>query len=166
MSGSPAEVAATRGAPATGDLHLAQQICFAVYSAAHAFNRIYKPLLDGLGLTYPQYLALLVLWEEDGQTMKAIGQRLYLDSGTLTPLMKRLEAGGLVKRARDGADERLMRITLTEAGRALRQKALPFPHEIVCATGRTPAHLEALRDEIVALRDALHAHAAPERDLS
>ncbi|ACL59630.1 MarR family winged helix-turn-helix transcriptional regulator [Methylobacterium nodulans] len=163
MSGSHAEDPASRGDPASGDLHLASQICFAVYSAAHAFNRIYKPLLDSLGLTYPQYLVLLVLWEEDGQTMKAIGQRLYLDSGTLTPLMKRLEIAGLVRRARDESDERLMRITLTETGRALRHKALPFPDEILCATGHPPERLKALRDEIIALRDALHAHATLER---
>lgn len=144
-------------------LHLANQICFAVYSAAHAFNRIYKPLLDRIGLTYPQYLVLLLLWEEDGQTMKTLGQRLYLDSGTLTPLLKRLEAAGLVTRARDAADERLMRISLTEAGASLREKARPFPDEIVCASGRPAERLVALRDEILALRDNLHACAAPDR---
>ncbi|GJD47340.1 Organic hydroperoxide resistance transcriptional regulator [Methylobacterium crusticola] len=149
---------------ADGDLRLASQICFAVYSAAHAFNRAYKPLLDGLGLTYPQYLVLLLLWEQDGLTMKAVGQRLYLDSGTLTPLLKRLEAAGLVRRARDAVDERLMRINLTEAGAALRQKAMPFPDEIFCAAGQPAERLIALRDEIVALRDSLHASAAGERD--
>lgn len=164
MSGPHAQTPA----PSTGesDLHLATQICFAVYSAAHAFNRIYKPLLDGLGLTYPQYLVLLLLWEEDGQTMKTIGQRLYLDSGTLTPLMKRLETAGFVSRSRDAQDERLMRITLTETGRTLRQKALPFPDAIVCATGQSPARLKLLRDEIVGLRDALHANAAPDRGVA
>jgi DNA-binding MarR family transcriptional regulator len=145
------------------DLALANQLCFAVYSAAHAFNRIYKPLLDGIGLTYPQYLVLLLLWQEDGVTMKTIGQRLYLDSGTLTPLLKRLEAAGLVRRARDVVDERLMRISLTEAGAALRAKALPFPGEIYCAAGQPAEALIRLRDEIVALRDNLHASAAPER---
>ncbi|MGY2046973.1 MarR family winged helix-turn-helix transcriptional regulator [Methylobacterium sp. JK268] len=164
MSGTGAEIAERGEEAAPADLHLASQICFAVYSAAHAFNRIYKPLLDSVGLTYPQYLVLLVLWEEDGQTMKAIGQRLYLDSGTLTPLMKRLEGAGLVRRARDGADERLMRITLTESGRALRQRALPFPTDILCASGRSPGRLKDLRDDIVSLRDALQAHAAPERE--
>ncbi|WP_298956291.1 MarR family transcriptional regulator [uncultured Methylobacterium sp.] len=141
-------------------LTLASQICFAVYSAAHAFNRVYKPLLDGLGLTYPQYLVLLLLWEEDRQTMKALGQRLYLDSGTLTPLLKRLESAGLIQRARDAADERLMRISLTDSGRELRQRALPFPGEVVCAAGQPPEKLAALRDEIVALRDALHVTVA------
>lgn len=148
------------------DLLLSSQICFAVYSAAHAFNRIYKPLLDRLGLTYPQYLVLLLLWEEDGQTMKSLGQRLYLDSGTLTPLLKRLEAAGLVRRARDIHDERLMRINLSEAGASLREKATPFPNEIVCASGQPAERLMALRDEILALRDSLHATAAPDRGVA
>ncbi|WP_442919378.1 MarR family winged helix-turn-helix transcriptional regulator [Methylobacterium sp. SyP6R] len=155
---------AGRDDPGQADaLHLSNQICFAVYSAAHAFNRIYKPLLDRIGLTYPQYLVLLLLWEQDGQTMKTLGQRLYLDSGTLTPLLKRLEAAGLVTRTRDAEDERLMRIGLTEAGASLRDKAMPFPDEIVCASGRPAERLVALRDEILALRDSLHDCAAPDR---
>ena len=149
-----------------GALRLDNQVCFAVYAAAHAFAAAYKPLLEPFGLTYPQYLVLLLLWEEDGQTMKTIGQRLYLDSGTLTPLMKRLETAGFVSRSRDAQDERLMRITLTETGRMLRQKALPFPDAIVCATGQSPARLKLLRDEIVGLRDALHANAAPDRGVA
>src|SRR3954463_16375045 len=96
-----------RGSTRTGHpLQLDNQLCFAVYAAAHAFNATYKPLLEPLGLTYPQYLAMLVLWEEDGVTVSAIGSRLGLDSGTLTPLLKRLEAAGLVSRLRDAADER------------------------------------------------------------
>src|ERR1700754_1774854 len=95
---------------------LDNQICFAVYSAAHAFNRIYKPLLDRLGLTYPQYLVMLVLWERDGVAVKEIGERLYLDSGTLTPLLKRLEAAGFVKRSRSSEDERQVLIALTAQG--------------------------------------------------
>ncbi|MBC7582714.1 MAG: MarR family transcriptional regulator, partial [Tardiphaga sp.] len=87
-------------------LKLENQICFAVYSTAHAFNRIYKPLLDRLGLTYPQYLVMLVLWERDDVPVKAIGERLFLDSGTLTPLLKRLEVAGLIRRTRSAADER------------------------------------------------------------
>src|ERR1700729_114145 len=87
-------------------LRLDNQICFAIYSAAHAFNRVYKPLLDRLGLTYPQYLAMLVLWERDGVPVKEIGERLFLDSGTLTPLLKRLEQAGLIKRTRSTEDER------------------------------------------------------------
>jgi len=88
-------------------LRLDNQLCFAVYSTAHAFNRVYKPLLDKLGLTYPQYLVMLVLWEQDGVAVKEIGERLYLDSGTLTPLLKRMEAAGLVNRTIDGREHRL-----------------------------------------------------------
>src|SRR5712664_4872752 len=87
-------------------LLLGNQLCFAIYSTAHAFNRVYKPLLEKLGLTYPQYLVLLVLWERDGLTVSELGERLSLDSGTLTPLLKRLEANGLIQRQRDSADER------------------------------------------------------------
>jgi DNA-binding MarR family transcriptional regulator len=101
-----------------------QMLCFAVYSAGHAFTRFYKPRLDALDLTYPQYLVLLVLWEKDDITVKGLGDRLFLDSGTITPLVKRLEARGLVVRRRDEDDERQVRITLTEAGRALEDKAM------------------------------------------
>ena len=96
-------------------LRLDNQICFAVYSTAHAFNRVYKPLLDKLGLTYPQYLVMLVLWERDGVPVKDIGERLFLDSGTLTPLLKRLEAAELIKRTRSTEDERQVLIALTLA---------------------------------------------------
>jgi hypothetical protein len=98
-------------------LRLDNQICFAVYSTAHAFNRVYKPLLDKLGLTYPQYLVMLVLWERDGVPVKDIGERLFLDSGTLTPLLKRLEAAELIKRTRSTEDERQVLIALTAKGR-------------------------------------------------
>src|SRR5919107_6422216 len=99
---------------------LSDELCFATYAAAQAFNRVYKPLLDPLGLTYPQYLVLLVLWEGDNIPVKEIGQRLFLDSGTLTPLLKRLQAAGIVERTRDAEDERQVRITLTQKGRDLR----------------------------------------------
>src|SRR5215469_12317279 len=101
-------------------LKLDNQICFAVYSAAHAFNRVYKPLLDRLGLTYPQYLVMLALWERDGVPLKDIGERLFLDSGTLTPLLKRLEQAGLVRRTRSAEDERQVLIALTTQGQALK----------------------------------------------
>src|SRR6202140_4412432 len=104
-------------------LLLGNQLCFAIYSTAHAFNRVYKPLLDRLGLTYPQYLVMLVLWERDGVPVKEIGERLFLDSGTLTPLLKRLEAAGLIKRTRSTEDERQVLIALTSQGQALREKA-------------------------------------------
>src|ERR1700738_4088413 len=102
---------------------LDNQICFAIYSTAHAFNRVYKPLLDRLGLTYPQYLVMLVLWERDDVPVKDIGERLFLDSGTLTPLLKRLEAADLIKRTRSTEDERQVLIALTSKGQALRGKA-------------------------------------------
>src|ERR1700745_4312725 len=104
-------------------LQLGNQVCFAIYSTAHAFNRVYKPLLDRLGLTYPQYLVMLVLWERDGVPLKDIGERLFLDSGTLTPLLKRLEAAQLVKRTRSTEDERQVLIALTPQGQALKDRA-------------------------------------------
>src|SRR3981081_2418215 len=110
--------------PATDlPLLLGSQLCFAIYSTAHASTRAYKPLLDRLGLTYPQYLVMLVLWERDGVPVKDIGERLFLDSGTLTPLLKRLEAAALIKRTRSTADERQVLIALTPKGHALREKA-------------------------------------------
>lgn len=140
-------------------LKLSDQLCFAVYSAAHAFNRVYKPHLDRMGLTYPQYLAMLVLWDEDGLAVKAIGGRLGLDSGTLTPLLKRLEAAGLVLRARDPADERSVRVSLTDKGRALEKQAEGVPFALGCAMGKSLPEIAGLRREIVILRDALEAFA-------
>lgn len=136
-------------------LRLADFLCFAVYSANHAFNRVYKPLLDELGLTYPQYLAMVVLWEKDGQTVGEIGERLFLESSTLTPLLKRLEANGLVNRFRDARDERVVRVSLTDAGHALRAKAADVPPCIFAATGGKMEDLVRLKDELVALRDTL-----------
>jgi MarR family transcriptional regulator, organic hydroperoxide resistance regulator len=138
-------------------LRLDNQICFAVYSAAHAFNRVYKPLLDRLGLTYPQYLAMLVLWERDGVPVKDIGERLHLDSGTLTPLLKRLEAAGLIKRTRSTEDERQVLIALTPQGHALREKARAVPQSILAASACSISELSAMKNEIVALRDRLNA---------
>jgi MarR family transcriptional regulator, organic hydroperoxide resistance regulator len=138
-------------------LRLDNQICFAVYSAAHAFNRVYKPLLDRLGLTYPQYLVMLVLWERDNIPLKDIGERLFLDSGTLTPLLKRLEATDLIKRTRNTEDERQVLIELTREGHALREKAKAVPQSILAATACSVGDLMAMKDEIVALRDRLNA---------
>src|ERR1700732_3312744 len=112
-------------------LLLGNQLCFAIYSTAHAFNRVYKPLLDRLGLTYPQYLVMLVLWERDDVPVKDIGERLFLDSGTLTPLLKRLEAAGLLRRTRSVDDERQVLIALTAQGQALREKARTVPQSIL-----------------------------------
>jgi len=138
-------------------LRLDNQICFAIYSAAHAFNRVYKPLLDRLGLTYPQYLAMLVLWERDGVPVKEIGERLFLDSGTLTPLLKRLETAGLIKRTRSRQDERQVLIALTPQGQALKDRARTVPLSILAASQCSVAELSDARDEIVALRDRLNA---------
>ena len=140
-------------------LLLANQLCFAVYSTAHALNRVYKPLLDALGLTYPQYLAMLILWEREDLSVSEIGRRLHLDSGTLTPLLKRLEAAGLVRRTRDPADERQVRIALTPKGRALRDKAKTVPQAIACAAGQPAEALQRLKSELVVLRDRLNAQA-------
>ena len=136
---------------------LDNQICFAVYSAAHAFNRVYKPLLERLGLTYPQYLVMLVLWERDDVPLKDIGEKLFLDSGTLTPLLKRLEAAHLVKRTRSSEDERQVLIALTSQGHALKEKARAVPQSILAASDCSVSELVAMKDEIVALRDRLNA---------
>lgn len=132
-----------------------QMLCFALYSAAHAMQAAYKPLLEPLGLTYPQYLALAALWAEDGQTVGQIGAALMLDSNTLTPLLKRLEQAGWVQRRRDAADERQVRLTLTEAGRALRDRAAEVPGCFLDRTGLALADAAALRDAVAALRDRL-----------
>ncbi|WOH81748.1 MarR family transcriptional regulator [Bradyrhizobium sp. BEA-2-5] len=138
-------------------LRLDNQICFAVYSAAHAFNRVYKPLLDRLGLTYPQYLVMLVLWERDDVPVKDIGEKLFLDSGTLTPLLKRLEAAELIRRTRSTEDERVVLIALTPQGHVLREKARAVPQSILAASDCSVSELVAMKDEIVALRDRLNA---------
>ena len=142
-----------------GDLPLllGNQLCFAVYSTAHAFNRVYKPLLDRLALTYPQYLVMLALWEHDGVPVKDIGERLFLDSGTLTPLLKRLEAAGLVKRTRSTEDERQVLIALTPKGQALREKARAVPEAILAASACSVSQLSAMKNDLIALRDQLNA---------
>jgi MarR family transcriptional regulator, organic hydroperoxide resistance regulator len=138
-------------------LMLDNQICFAVYSTAHAFNRVYKPLLDKLGLTYPQYLVMLVLWERDGVPVKDIGERLFLDSGTLTPLLKRLEKADLVKRTRSAEDERQVLIALTPQGQALKEKARAVPQRILAASACSLGELSTMKKDLVALRDKLNA---------
>ena len=133
-------------------LLLDNQVCFALYSTSLAMTKIYKPLLAPLGLTYPQYLAMLVLWEQDGIMVSELGERLYLDSGTLTPLLKRLEAMGLIARLRDVADERRVHVTLTTAGRKLKAKAAVIPACVVSAAGCSPSDLELLTRQVQALR--------------
>ena len=138
-------------------LLLDNQLCFALYSTSLAMTRVYKPLLDEIGLTYPQYLAMLVLWEEDGLMVSALGERLYLDSGTLTPLLKRLESSGLIARLRAVEDERRVHITLTAAGRKLKAKAAKIPGCILSASQCSMPELMALTQQVQALRDRLRA---------
>lgn len=142
-------------APPPDQPRLEDFICFAVYAAGHAFNRVYKPLLDPLGLTYPQYLVMVALWQKDDQTVGSLGEALSLESSTLTPLLKRLEAMGRISRARDKADERQVRVSLTAEGRALRDSAAGVPACILAATGLDVAGLTALQKQITALTAAL-----------
>jgi DNA-binding MarR family transcriptional regulator len=136
-------------------LQLDDFLCFAVYTATHAFNRVYQPLLKRLDLTYPQFIAMILLWEKDGQTVSELGERLYLQSNTLTPMLKRLEALGYVSRRRDAADERQVRVHLTEAGRSLRVSAFDVIDSVRDATGLSGDHAGRLTKELESLRKAL-----------
>ncbi|MEV4928045.1 MarR family winged helix-turn-helix transcriptional regulator [Streptomyces roseoverticillatus] len=145
-------------------LRLDHQICFSLHAAARAFGGVYRDALKDLGLTYPQYLAMLVLWEEpDPQPVKAIGERLRLDSGTLSPLLKRLEAAGLVVRERSAEDERSVVVRVTEAGEELRERALPVPRRIVTASGLSLQDALTLRGLLERLTENLDASQAGER---
>jgi MarR family transcriptional regulator, organic hydroperoxide resistance regulator len=144
-------------------LALGQLLCFAVYSAAHAFNRTYKPLLDKFGLTYPQYLVLVALWQKDRMTVKGIGEELGLDSGTLSPLLKRLEAAGFVSRIRDKNDERQVIVTLTPKGVELKTDAFSIVTEIGKATGCSMAEAAALRSALHELNSKLDENQRPDR---
>jgi MarR family transcriptional regulator, organic hydroperoxide resistance regulator len=138
-------------------LLLDNQLCFALYSTSLAMTKLYKPLLDELGLTYPQYLVMLVLWEKDGPMVSELGERLYLDSGTLTPLLKRLEAAGFIARMRDTQDERRVHITLTAAGRKLKAKAQKIPGCVRTASQCSLGELMQLKQQLRGLRDRLAA---------
>lgn len=140
-------------------LRLDNQLCFAVYSASLAMTRLYKPLLEKLSLTYPQYLVMLALWEHDGPMVSELGERLSLDSGTLTPLLKRLEANGFVTRLRDVADERRVHITLTPAGRKLKSRAAGVPDCLLTASHCSIDELVSLTRQLQALRDHVKAAA-------
>ncbi len=157
MASTPApHVARPRARRAAADpLALDDQLCFALYSAALAMTKRYRPLLDALGLTYPQYLVMLALWEGDGLSVSALGERLRLDSGTLTPLLKRLEALGLLRRLRASDDERRVCLTLTPAGRQLRRRALAIPGQLAQALGCTAAERDALTAALRTLRDTM-----------
>ncbi len=136
-------------------LTIDNQLCFAIYSTSLAYTKVYKPLLDPIGLTYPQYLVMLVLWEEDNITVKAIGEKLFLDSGTLTPLLKRLETNGYLTRQRDKADERKVIITLTAEGAAICGKAMDIAKSIGCITKQKLEDISRLVQELTELRDNL-----------
>jgi DNA-binding MarR family transcriptional regulator len=138
-------------------LQLDNQLCFALYSASLAMTKLYKPLLEALGLTYPQYLTLLVLWEKDGVTVSELGEHLGLDSGTLTPLLKRLETAGLVLRLRDTADERRVLIRLSANGRRLKTRAQHIPGCVLKALQCDVAEALALTRQVQALRARLSA---------
>lgn len=130
-------------------------MCFSLYSAALAMQQVYKPFLDSLGLTYPQYLVLMSLWDQDGQAVGQLGRALQLESNTLTPMLKRMEAQGLVSRRRDAEDERVVRVSLTDAGRALQARAAHIPACILEKSGMDLAGLQRLRDQVNGLRDHL-----------
>ncbi|MCV7299740.1 MarR family transcriptional regulator [Mycobacterium barrassiae] len=138
-------------------MRLDRHLCFALYSASRAMTAAYRPLLSELNLTYPQYLVLLVLWEEGRVSVGRLGERLQLDSGTLSPLLKRLEANGFVRRERSQADERLVEVTLTPAGRRLERKAQCIPEELFAATGLSEQEAADLQEAVMNLTDALKA---------
>lgn len=143
--------------PPASWLALDHQLCFALYSSSLAMTKLYKPLLEPLGLTYPQYLVMLVLWEQDGLAVSQLGERLFLDSGTLTPLLKRLQTAGLIERQRDAADERRVLVHLTRTGQTLRQHAERIPHDIGCAVACELDEISRLTQELKALRQRLSA---------
>jgi MarR family transcriptional regulator, organic hydroperoxide resistance regulator len=138
-----------------GDIVLNDFLCFGLYASNHAMNRVYQPLLKQLGLTYPQYLVMVMLWTLDDQLVGELGRKLYLESSTLTPMLKRLEALGFITRARDPADERQVRIQLTDKGRSLKTDADCIPPEIIAATGMSIPDLQELITKIESLRSNL-----------
>ncbi|MGW3896115.1 MarR family winged helix-turn-helix transcriptional regulator [Micromonospora profundi] len=142
----------------TDDLLLRRQVCFALYAASRALTDVYRPILDEFGLTYPQYLVLLVLWErpDDAPTVSELGGELRLDSGTLSPLLKRLETAGLVARRRSARDERRVEVGLTEQGRVLREQLCDVPLRVAQATGLSLDELVALRDTLTRVTDTIH----------
>jgi DNA-binding MarR family transcriptional regulator len=146
-------------------LQLESFLCHAIYMAGHAFSRVYQPLLRRLGLTYPQYLAMVALWEQDGLTVGSLGEKLMLESSTLTPLLKRLETMGHLKRNRDPADERQVLISLTAQGRKLRQQAIDIPGCIVEASGTSAENLGELQRRIAELTSALLSHSTEAKPL-
>ncbi|EME23115.1 MarR family winged helix-turn-helix transcriptional regulator [Rhodococcus triatomae] len=143
------------------ELALDQQLCFALYAASRAMTATYRPMLDELGLTYPQYLVLLTLWERDGRGVREIGDALDLDSGTLSPLLKRMETLGLIERRRQSDDERRVLIHLTDHGRELREPARTIPRRLASCAGMPPEELIALRSTLKHLTATLRATTDP-----
>jgi MarR family transcriptional regulator, organic hydroperoxide resistance regulator len=139
--------------PSPSKPRLADFLCFAIYSANLAYNRAYKPILEELGLTYTQYIAIVALWEEDNQTVGSLGEKLFLESNTLTPILKKLETMGYLRRQRDAADERQVKVSLTDAGRRLREKGLPM--NLVAESGLSADDFPKIQKAIVALRSNL-----------
>lgn len=152
-------MSATSATSAEDFLRLDQQICFSLNAASRAFNGVYRVVLKDLGLTYPQYLVMLVLWEHGQLPVKKVGEHLRLDSGTLSPLLKRLEAAGLVRRERSARDERSVEVRATEEGLALRERALQVPRRIVAATSFDVEEIRSLRARLDELTSALDAAA-------
>ncbi|MDF7796324.1 MarR family winged helix-turn-helix transcriptional regulator [Pseudomonas syringae] len=152
-----ADESPTRSAPADCDsLLLDNQLCFALYSTSLMMTKVYKPLLQALGLTYPQYLAMMVLWERDGLTVGDVSTRLLTDPGSLTPLLKRLEGEGFISRTRNKEDERVVLLHLTAQGRELQQKALTVPGCVLSSSGLTMEKLRDLQAQLLELREHLH----------
>ena len=139
--------------PPGGDRRLGDFLCFAIYSANLAFGRAYRQGLDDLGLTYPQWIAIVALWEQDGQTVSELGEKMFLESNTLTPILKKLESMGYLRRQRDPADERQVRVSLTDEGRRLREKGMHM--NLVASTGLKPDEFARLQENVVTLRDNL-----------
>jgi DNA-binding MarR family transcriptional regulator len=139
--------------PPAGERHLGDFLCFAIYSANLAFGRAYRKGLEELGLTYPQWIAIVALWEQDGQTVSELGEKMFLESNTLTPVLKKLESMGYLRRQRDPADERQVRVSLTDEGRLLRQKGGHM--NLVASTGLKPDEFARLQETVVTLRDNL-----------
>jgi len=150
----------TSSSPPALSLALDQQLCFALYSSMLALNKVYRGLLKPLGLTYPQYLVMITLWEREGVTVSQIGEQLFLDSPTLTPLLKRLEASGLIERRRSSADERQVIVSLTPAGRSLRQKAETIPGCVATAMECSLTELNSLREQLAVMRASMFKNAA------
>lgn len=148
----------------SAQLELDNQLCFALYACAREVTKLYRPFLEELGITYTQYVTLLALWEKDDVPVKELGRRLYLDSGTLTPLLKKLEGMALLRRERDPQDERSVLVRLTDDGRALRTRAEEIPERVFCQTSLEPDDIVALREQLRRLTAEAHAHACEPAD--